>query len=58
LPLAIYGLVLIVAMLTWPSGIQGALRALGARLRRRPNDYKLGVEDEQEGENLESVRMN
>jgi branched-chain amino acid transport system permease protein len=28
LPLAIYGLVLIAAMLVWPSGIQGALRAL------------------------------
>jgi branched-chain amino acid transport system permease protein len=29
LPLAIYGLVLIVAMLIWPSGIQGALRRIG-----------------------------
>jgi branched-chain amino acid transport system permease protein len=58
LPLAIYGLVLIVAMLVWPSGIQGALRALGARLRRRPHDYQLAVEDVQEGENLESARMN
>ena len=27
LPLAIYGVVLIVAMLVWPSGIQGAVRA-------------------------------
>jgi hypothetical protein len=26
--------VLIVAMLAWPSGIQGALRAAGTRLRR------------------------
>ena len=26
LPLAIYGLVLIVAMLVWPSGIQGGVR--------------------------------
>jgi branched-chain amino acid transport system permease protein len=34
LPLAIYGIVLIVAMLAWPSGIQGALRAAGTRLRR------------------------
>ncbi len=36
LPLAIYGAVLIAAMLAWPSGIQGALRALLARtpLRR------------------------
>ena len=33
LPLAIYGLVLIGAMLVWPSGIQGGLRALGRRLR-------------------------
>ncbi len=31
LPLAIYGAVLIIAMLVWPSGIQGALRALGRR---------------------------
>ena len=34
LPLAIYGLVLIGAMLVWPSGIQGGVRALGSRLRR------------------------
>jgi branched-chain amino acid transport system permease protein len=32
LPLAIYGTVLIVAMIVWPSGIQGGLRSL---LRRR-----------------------
>jgi branched-chain amino acid transport system permease protein len=31
LPLAIYGLVLIGAMIVWPSGIQGGVRALGAR---------------------------
>jgi branched-chain amino acid transport system permease protein len=37
LPLAIYGIVLIVAMILWPSGIQGGLRALTGRLRaRRP----------------------
>ncbi len=33
LPLAIYGVILIVAMLVWPSGIQGGacrLRPLGA----------------------------
>ena len=30
MPLAIYGVVLIVAMLLWPTGIQGALRALRA----------------------------
>jgi branched-chain amino acid transport system permease protein len=34
LPLAIYGLVLIGAMILWPGGIQGGVRALGARLRR------------------------
>jgi branched-chain amino acid transport system permease protein len=35
LPLAIYGLVLILAMLVWPSGIQGAVRAALARIRAR-----------------------
>jgi len=34
LPLAIYGLVLIGAMIVWPSGIQGGVRALGGRVRR------------------------
>jgi branched-chain amino acid transport system permease protein len=34
LPLAIYGVVLIGAMLLWPSGIQGGLRALRPRLGR------------------------
>jgi branched-chain amino acid transport system permease protein len=34
LPLAIYGLVLIGAMLAWPSGIQGGLRALAHRVHR------------------------
>jgi branched-chain amino acid transport system permease protein len=34
LPLAIYGLVLIAAMLAWPSGIQGGVRALGGHVRR------------------------
>jgi branched-chain amino acid transport system permease protein len=33
LPLAIYGFVLIAAMLAWPSGIQGALRAIVSRIR-------------------------
>jgi branched-chain amino acid transport system permease protein len=33
LPLAIYGFMLIVAILAWPSGIQGGARALGRRLR-------------------------
>jgi branched-chain amino acid transport system permease protein len=38
LPLAIYGIVLIVAMILWPSGIQGGVRALADRVRsaRRP----------------------
>ncbi len=38
LPLAIYGLVLIAAMLLWPSGIQGGVRSIGSWLwhqRRR-----------------------
>jgi branched-chain amino acid transport system permease protein len=34
LPLAIYGIVLIAAMLAWPSGIQGAIRAFWSRARR------------------------
>lgn len=33
LPLAVYGLVLIGAMLLWPTGIQGGVRALGGSLR-------------------------
>ncbi len=33
LPLAIYGVVLIGAMLAWPSGIQGGVRALARNLR-------------------------
>ena len=32
LPLAIYGVVLIAAMLAWPSGIQGAVRVIGSHL--------------------------
>jgi branched-chain amino acid transport system permease protein len=32
LPLAVYGIVLIGAMLAWPTGIQGAVRALGRAL--------------------------
>lgn len=35
LPLAIYGIVLIGAMLLWPSGIQGGVRALAGFVRRR-----------------------
>jgi branched-chain amino acid transport system permease protein len=33
LPLAIYGVVLIAAMLVWPSGIQGGVQAIGGRAR-------------------------
>ncbi|MGH2863975.1 MAG: branched-chain amino acid ABC transporter permease [Solirubrobacteraceae bacterium] len=36
LPLAIYGLVLIAAMLVWPSGIQGGLHTIVGLVRRRP----------------------
>jgi branched-chain amino acid transport system permease protein len=35
LPLAIYGVVLIGAMLLWPTGIQGGVRALGGLIRTR-----------------------
>jgi branched-chain amino acid transport system permease protein len=35
LPLAVYGVVLIAAMLLWPTGIQGAIRALSGPVRRR-----------------------
>lgn len=35
LPLAIYGVVLILAMLIWPTGIQGGVRALTSALGRR-----------------------
>jgi branched-chain amino acid transport system permease protein len=43
LPLAIYGLILILAMLVWPSGIQGGLRAAAGRIRgrRRPPPQSL-----------------
>jgi branched-chain amino acid transport system permease protein len=37
LPLAIYGVVLIAAMIAWPSGIQGGVRALTRRMRRSPS---------------------
>jgi branched-chain amino acid transport system permease protein len=36
LPLAIYGLVLIVGMMIWPTGIQGGLRRIIALMRRSP----------------------
>jgi branched-chain amino acid transport system permease protein len=47
LPLAIYGVVLIGAMIAWPSGIQGALRALTDRLRnaRRSRDAQTALND-------------
>ncbi len=35
MPLAIYGLVLITAMLVWPSGIQGGVRAVVSRVGKR-----------------------
>ena len=35
MPLAIYGLVLIVAMLLWPSGIQGAVRTIASRVAQK-----------------------
>ena len=42
LPLAIYGLVLIVAMLLWPSGIQGGVRAAVGRARAVRNPASAG----------------
>lgn len=47
LPLAIYGTVLIAAMLLWPGGIQGAVRALGrllggVRALRKPAEESAG----------------
>jgi branched-chain amino acid transport system permease protein len=39
LPLAVYGAILIGAMLLWPTGIQGALRALGARVVRSKKTF-------------------
>jgi branched-chain amino acid transport system permease protein len=46
LPIAVYGAVLIVAMLVWPSGIQGGLRAIGgaARGARRAGPGRTPVE--------------
>jgi branched-chain amino acid transport system permease protein len=35
LPFAVYGAVLIVAMLVWPSGIQGGVRALTTTITKR-----------------------
>jgi branched-chain amino acid transport system permease protein len=40
LPLAIYGVVLIGAMLVWPSGIQGGVRALGRWMEPRLYRFK------------------
>jgi branched-chain amino acid transport system permease protein len=37
LPLAFYGVVLIIAMLAWPSGIQGGVRAAGRWATRAMN---------------------
>jgi branched-chain amino acid transport system permease protein len=47
LPLAIYGLVLIAAMVLWPSGIQGAVDVVKARFRRprtETRDVHPGIE--------------
>ncbi len=44
LPLAIYGVVLIGAMLVWPSGIQGALSAVARRLRTYRLNHPTGGE--------------
>jgi branched-chain amino acid transport system permease protein len=41
LPLAIYGVVLIAAMLVWPSGIQGGVRAIARLIRRRLGGSRL-----------------
>jgi branched-chain amino acid transport system permease protein len=46
MPLAIYGIVLIVAMILWPSGIQGGLRAVLHRLRAARGSVALPVGDE------------
>lgn len=43
LPLAIYGVVLIAAMLLWPSGIQGAVAALVGFIRRRVGVPRLSL---------------
>ena len=42
LPLAIYGIVLIVAMILWPSGIQGGIRAALGRARAVRNPASAG----------------
>jgi branched-chain amino acid transport system permease protein len=54
LPLAIYGLMLILAMLVWPSGIQGGVRALAELLRgaaraRRASGSSTSVTEQGEG---------
>jgi branched-chain amino acid transport system permease protein len=59
LPLAIYGAVLIAAMLVWPTGIQGGLRAAGSALRRRfPNPHDADLNVRQPGERREDVHGN
>jgi len=40
LPLAIYGVILVVAMLVFPEGIQGGVRRLGQVIRRAPTPGK------------------
>jgi branched-chain amino acid transport system permease protein len=46
LPLAIYGVILIAAMIVWPSGIQGGVRALGGQHRRRRRGPQESLADE------------
>jgi branched-chain amino acid transport system permease protein len=41
LPLAVYGVVLVGAMLLWPSGLQGAVRALAGAVRVRRSPARL-----------------
>jgi branched-chain amino acid transport system permease protein len=49
LPFAIYGVVLVAAMLVWPTGIQGGLRAAGHGLwNRRPSSPKKRTDPNQE----------
>jgi branched-chain amino acid transport system permease protein len=49
MPLAIYGVVLIVAMLLWPSGFQGGIRALFSRVRARVNERLGGAQSSATG---------
>jgi len=48
LPLAVYGVVLIGAMLVWPSGIQGGVRALVGWAARARGSREESKPDQQE----------